>query len=346
MAGGAAPEVPVAVYGVIALSALLGYVACRGLLVAWDKTFGALFRDLGHLLTYDKYFVHIHFGGPFFAADNAVQHALSKWAGDCDRWAGRFWHDAAHLQAWASQEILRLGQDTLALGGAIIHGHIPKYVKWALYAAFPPAFFAKLIGSEIAKYLPKVLHTAKAAAHQADVIVVKKFYPVTREIVYRYANPKAIAATAAAGVGALPLPGVIPRIWHGIDDLESEVTKLRKLERAIPNVAAAGVLAVALANVWGISAKCVRSGGPIGKVMRSLCGLPTKALNDLLGILADVWALENICVLLPLLETAASDIGTPLVEALTEVGAGLCHGAAPAGAMRGPAPTIPPVLLA
>jgi hypothetical protein len=102
-------------------------------------------------------------------------------------------------------------------------------------------------------------------------------------------------------------------------------------------------MAVAMANVLGVSAKCLRK-GPIGKVSRSLCGIPTHLLDDLLGILADIWIVENVCVLLPFLETAASKIGTPLVEALTVAGAGICPGHSAPKPLLGPKATVPDLI--
>jgi hypothetical protein len=139
------------------------------------------------------------------------------------------------------------------------------------------------------------------------------------------------------------LPGIIaaPRVgdiagwtrrnlrWHN-----------RRLARLEALLGVTGLAAV-LARTLGVSIKCLRPGGNVSRVARSLCGLPTHLLDDLLGILADVWLIENVCVVLPFLETAASEIGTPLVEALTAVGAGICAGSQAPGDLRGSAARLP-----
>ena len=62
------------------------------------------------------------------------------------------------------------------------------------------------------------------------------------------------------------------------------------------------------------------------------CGL-FSGLEDVLGLLADTVLLGSACEIIPLVETVVSDVAVPIVEGLTDIGAGLCSGgigAAPA----------------
>lgn len=263
MAAGPIIEAPVAVTAVIALAAFVGYLACRGLLVAWENTLGAVFVDIANALTYDKYFVHIHFGGPFIAANNAVLHKLSSWAESCDAAAGRFWHDVALLQEWATGELAHLARDVGDMGWSIIHGHIPKAVQRALEIAFPPALLAKLIAGQVAKLLPKATHVAKAEAHAAVVPLYHYVLQPIRTKVIRLDH----AATAELGSIARWRPHVNIR--------------LRRLEKLL----GAAAFAAAMANVLGVTTKCVRSGN-VGKAARAICGLDSSLFAALLAGLA------------------------------------------------------------
>jgi hypothetical protein len=152
-----------------------------------------------------------------------------------------------------------------------------------------------------------------------------------------YGELQRVVRTAAtdAVAGTLPHSVTWPS-WRGYT-----MKQLRRLWRERNYILGATGAAVIVARaIGGVTPRCVKK-GPIGKVARALCGIPTHLLNDLLGILADVWILQNVCVLLPYLETAAKDIGTPLVAGLTEVGAGLCKGNKAPAALVGPMPSIP-----
>jgi hypothetical protein len=122
------------------------------------------------------------------------------------------------------------------------------------------------------------------------------------------------------------------------------VAQLRKRIGLLEAGAGATAVAITMANVLGIPNWRCLTRGPLGRTARSLCGIPSSLLNDLLGLVADFFILENVCVMLPWLETAASEIGTPLVEVLTVVGAGLCGGVEAPAALRGPMPSVPALI--
>lgn len=305
---------------------LLGWVVALGLLYTWNATFHILLQKIADALTYDHHFpfgIHVHFslGGWARDIDTIARNAFSDWAVGCEIMVGKLWYVAGWTVYTTVQEIRHLAQDTLALGHWIVHTAVPTYVDGATHL------------------LHGLTKTVYVTAHAAEA----KAANLTRTVDTLARHSVAVLDREVAGLRE--------RVWrderllhheaaHGIDDLESEFWKLYK---RVGVLTGATVFAAAMANVLGVSARCLRKGN-IGRVSRALCGLSGAALNDLLGLLTDVLIFENVCTLLPILETAASDIGTPLVAALTDVGAGLCGGVAPAGALRGPAPTISPVL--
>jgi len=303
------PEViPELVYVIGLFFAVVGYLTARGLLATWTHSLGYVFQWLAvHLaLRIPTPFgsVHVDLGGPFKAIDTWAVTALQNWCAGAEIEMGYCLHGMEKVARYMSEAIDLLARETSQTFDALLHIHLPKWAKIAALAAVPPALLAKLIGQAIAHLRPEILRTVKVVEHAV---------PATVSRVVKYVHD-----------GAIALPGWVihlPRRLHGIDELNERLEKrLRKVE----TFAAAGVFAGILANLWGVSSKCVRSGGPIGKVARSLCGIEKSLLDDLLGLVADFFVLENICKVIPWLSTAASDIATPLVEALTPIAAGLC----------------------
>jgi hypothetical protein len=159
-----------------------------------------------------------------------------------------------------------------------------------------------------AKAATGVAHsTARVLPHKADVV------PVTR--IERVAMPHAgewdwihkhyktlqgiVLGVATAGIaGTLPHAPTIPLKWP----LNFKWThkRLHRLELLLGVAGFAGILA----SVMGVTANCLKPTGPIGKTARRLCGLPTRALEDLLAVLVDLYALEHICDLITLMNEA------------------------------------------
>lgn len=153
-------------------------------------------------------------------------------------------------------------------------------------------------------------------------------------------------ALTAAVLGAAALPGVIdiPHVPSLPVPFGRTVKQLRRRLGRVEALLGVTAFAAVLASVLGVTAKCVRPGGPIGRTARALCGAPVHLLEDFLSLLADIWVLDNICVLIPLLEEAASVVAIPLVDALTTVSAGLCKGSiGKPEPLVGVMPTTPPL---
>ena len=119
-----------------------------------------------------------------------------------------------------------------------------------------------------------------------------------------------------------------------LTDFESYVAK-NYVSLAKTALVAAVAAALGYMGLGGL--RCSTLGNMLG---RRGCGLWSD-LEGLLGLFADTLLLTNICTLLPILETAVSDVADPLVIALTDAGAGLCSG----GIGAPPALTVPALSL-
>lgn len=312
----------------ILLGSLLGWAFASGAFKVWGATFGKMLMWMADHMNFRASVLGYHVGHDFGGIFRDANQAVVAWLQDVKAgseiemaWSIRTIHLIWQAQAEAVDWLARETAETF---DKLIHRYIPKAAAAAVAVALPYTLIKRWIEAEIAKVVPHITKVIRVVEHDVQT--------------------KTITVVKHAAADVLPFPVALPKIereLHGIDELAQRLNK--RLHR-VEGFVGATVFAAALANVWGIPIRCAKSGGPMGRLARTLCRMPSNVLNDLLGLLADVLVFENVCTLLPLLETAASDIGTPLVAALTEVGAGLCSGAAPAGAMRGPAPTIPPVL--
>ena len=113
-------------------------------------------------------------------------------------------------------------------------------------------------------------------------------------------------ALTAAVIGAAALPGVIdvPHIPSLPVPFGRTIKQIRRrLGRLELLLGAAGAAALVARAIGGITPRCVKSGA-LGKVARRLCGLSPKALEDILGLLVDLFTFSYICEAVKLMEEA------------------------------------------
>jgi hypothetical protein len=105
------------------------------------------------------------------------------------------------------------------------------------------------------------------------------------------------------------------------------ITQIRKRLRRLEGLLGVTGMAVAMAGVLGLGTnwRCLTRGN-IGRVSRALCGLSAHALGDLLGLLADVIIVADICEVITLLNEGLTVIEGPLADLTSVAGAALCHG--------------------
>lgn len=339
-----APAGGEAALGAWTLVAALGFVVCFGLLQSWRNTVGAVFASLAKISIGVKYVGHIHPLSPLGSINNAVEHTLSDWAEKCQKQYGLAMHYMAELWGVMTQEIRELS----AIGLAANH--------WQRYVAVP-----WLINEAVSPWRKKTTKAAATAAGAAAAVAVAKKAAQSRTHSQSSATAKAQttathadhtatqAKTAAKAATKTAAQTAVITVAHpSIADLPipfgRTIAQIKKrLTRAEAWVGATA-LSVAMANVLGLpNPRCLRD-GPLGRISRRLCGIPTSFLNDLLGLVADFFILENVCTLLPWIESAASEVGTPLVELLTDAAAGLCDGNQAPARLRGPKPSVPALI--
>lgn len=186
------------------------------------------------------------------------------------------------------------------------------------------------------KAIAHTRESVKPIAHREAVVTVPRVtIPYVHD--WRWLHHRWHALTQALGLaGVAGLAGDMP---YGLT-IRNLRLRLRKLEKLSLGGLAAGALAIGLARLGLTHLRCNNN----SRFGRALCRTPLNFFNDLLGLLADVWVLDNICGLLPALERAASFTGIPLVNGLTDLAAALpdCQKDKP-GLMSGPALTIPPL---
>lgn len=278
----------------IALTAALGWAVCFGLLFAWDYTFGFLLQTVASVLDFRVWRFSVRLGGPLLALDNSVKHALSAGISTFDHAMGLFFHWAGLLLAWMANFAMATAQDTLHLARWLTGDHLPKYVKWAIRAFFPYAWLTKLIAQEIGKVIPKLGHIAHALAHDAVAVAAHPLRAVEHEIAKIEGKVTALAHAVEGYAGTLVPPIHLPHPLRWLRDLEKKILNQEKRLAKAEGWIAATALAAAVANVLGVSSRCLRRGN-LGKAARSICGMDASLLEDLLvGGLAIVGTLSVV----------------------------------------------------
>lgn len=273
-----APAVPEAIAGgvtladlLVALGAMVAWLVCLGLLWGWNYTLGYLLQTIADVLDFRVLHVHIDLGGPLRATDHAVRVALSKGVSASDHAMGLFFHFAGLMLAWMANFAMATAKDTLALARWMTHVHIPSAAKWAAKVSFPVAWLTKLIAQQVAKVVPKIGHVAKYTVTKTIAVVEKIPRALDRRLTKAEKRIVALAAAIAGIAGTIPIPHSYPKpgaIWRGLTRRTARIERrLARLEKLLGATAMAAVMA----NVLGISARCLRSGN-VGRLARLACG--------------------------------------------------------------------------
>jgi hypothetical protein len=248
---------------------------------------------------------------PFKAIERAIVGACGSIEDGCDSLIGAAWHTTARLLDWSWKELRSHAGAILALAGpvslvlTIVHGirALVHQLTRAVHAVTAGSktlerdfsrlqkrvnAFERSIETELARVIrPEIKTLTNELAHVEDVVI-----PDIRDI--------------ALGVGA-------------------DLTALKKW--IADNIPLIGTTAFAGAVAWALSN--IGLGGLSCSNLKNLlnkwgCGLG-KVLDDLLGLMVSVLALEAVCEFLPLIEDAFGLIVGPLVHLLNEVPLGKCE---------------------
>lgn len=262
------------------------------------------------------------------SVENAIVGACGAIYNGSDRLIGWSWHQIAVQANWLWREIK---------AGALFDVQLAKHVASLIYAhaglrtiVHDLTRGAHSVGGRI-KTLEReyhgLEHGVRDLSRYVHRVIGRDVLPEIRSLDRELTNIES---------------KVIPDIRSIANTAENDVTALRKwITDHIPLVgttAFAGAVAWALGRLGLGGLRCSTLGNMLN---RRGCGLWSD-LEGILGLLADTLLLTNVCTLLPLLETAVSDVADPLVIALTDVGAGLCSGGiGPPGALPVPALSLP-----
>lgn len=317
--------IPELALGLIAFAFVVSYCAGRGLLVMWQRTFGWMLEGIAGFLHFETSILHRHigfdFGGPFRAANNGVQNAIEGWIRGSEEGMARTLRAMTAVAEAGLRATEWLATETAQTFDWLIGTRLPRWLKAAAIPLLLPLLAARLLRL----LLPHV-----------KSVVVK---PV--KVIERTLPGKTITIVKRVGAAAIPGAVTIPALWKEIHGLTKRNLRILKRLRRVEALLGVTGLAIAMANVFGLPNWRCLTRGNVGRTMRALCGTPTRLLDDLLGLIADVWIVENVCTLIPLLSSAASDVAVPIVDALTVAGAGLCKGVRKPGALQGPTATLP-----
>lgn len=280
VAGEAAPALTFS----LTLFALLTWLVSWGLLIGWNNTFGPMLEGLANALKIDVWRVHVDPAGKLREIDHAVRGALQASVSTSDMAMGFWFHQTARLQGWVADETWKLARDTFNFGEWAVKTYGPLLVTTATTVLFPWPKLYRVIDHEIEKLLPKAGKVAGKAGDIKDAALRRLLRPINIRQALQGAEIAGLFAALGALAGGLTWGGHAGSLPHGLGipkewwKWRSRVnTRLTKLE----GIAAAGVLSVLMANVLGVTGKCLRSGN-IGKTARRLCGFDSSLLDLLL----------------------------------------------------------------
>jgi hypothetical protein len=328
----------------IALLSLLMFVVLRGIKGVWQITFGALLLGIAAAVRIDVWRVHLNPGAKLVALDHTIVDAITEAALGYEHAMGFWFHQSAHLQGWIADETWKIARDTLHLGTWLVHVYVPSAIHDATSIL---ARTTHAVTHTVTRVERVVIHTpaiAKAAAHAAVAPLYRTVaIPHLGELQWLHRHWKAItAAAAAAGSAALAPALALPRLWRGIDDVQSDLRKAMKRVRRVEALLGATAMAAAMANVLGIpNPKCLRR-GPLGRIARLLCGVDSWIIDLLVLGSVEAFVASDLCGFTDLLIAEATSLRPALMELVSVEDALInCHGASSPARLALPPVSLP-----
>jgi hypothetical protein len=197
---------------------------------------------------------------------------------------------------------------------------------WPLYKALRAAI---VITAKLVHASKHLLHDLGKRLHGAETFVTKVVYP----------KVKAVAAPVAD-----VFPRELGRLRAGERALEREVGKLGKLEKRLAALLALGVFAKLVTRALTRLGLGWLHCNSVKQLGRGVCRMPTRLLDDILGLIADFFFFETICQALPFMAEAFSTVASPAIEVLSTRGLKACSAPSQwAAPLHPPAPIAPTV---
>ena len=299
---------PILLYLLAGIFALLACWTLRGLNAGWQATIGKGLEWLASVLDFKiptgLHTFHLEIGHFFSDVDHAVQSWLGSEADKLDTLSGRWFHEAGHLVEWTALEIQNTTNDVLGWGKWLLHVRLPKWAKWISYVAFPWVLVGKYVRNLIRYAIAHMARVTRVIVHEGGVVAGRLPRTLERRLSKdeNWLKWLALAVGGVLGGLYLPHPHKLPSmggVWRGLTKRLARIE--RRLKRLEGLLGAAG-MAAAMANALGLpNWRCITRGN-LGRVSRAICGLSSAALQDLLGLIADVLLLEYLCDAITLME--------------------------------------------
>jgi hypothetical protein len=306
-------------------AAVTGAVALQML---FDATVGSLllalagvFDLMGHVPVVGS---HLKFGHIFRELDNSIRHALSQFAASRQEAAGRRWHKLGHLLAHQSSAIWHQGKQTLQTFEWFLADHLPQFVRTHVAPAQKDATSAKTQAKhalKVALETQTALSDARgrpkgadAPAPQKTVTQIQKQVTTIIEVLPVVIGGALVSTKSARKPGT---PLVLGKVWTSIHNLQKRVTYLERLNGAKG-------FRKAMGNALGVEEKCVE--GPLRRLTRALCKSGPNGINNILGLIGDLFIITDICEILGPLEKMLGVALGPIEAVVGTAGAALCHG--------------------
>ena len=320
------------------LAVLLGFAVAFGLVYSLDALVKGMGGFLGEIVGWVPGVGHV-FESTVTAPFKWLDSELGKVANGLDYRMAVCIHRIAHVMVTAFEDTVHISK-TLAL---LVEKTDPIY--WAVKSILSSKVHAATVGD---------INTAWRTATHAEQVAQDALRKADLALEKARAHPTATIEKIVHGATAT-VPQVIVRpipagLEHDIaslrertraieDSLENAFTQIKGLTGRVVSTVALTAVAASLLRLGLGWLKC----NNVGKVGKALCGAPLHRIEELLGLLVDVFVITDICKVVELLDTAAAAILGPIGGLAGTVGAALCHGeynAAPI--MSPPALYLPP----
>lgn len=315
------------------LGAILGYMMARGGAHIWGATFGKLAGWLAGVLPGPlSLFGHTVFPDMrawVLEGNNAVLGYFQLWAqGAEDEIALSI--DALRVIFQANAESVDwLARETDATFDWLTTVKLPRAVKAAAAAVLPAALLARLIAEAVRRALPHAATYTRTVVEHERTFVTRLPRTLERELsrdeAVLYKLSRAVAA--AGGSIALPLPADLGHLRGEVAGLGRWAWRVNRRLAKLETLVGATAIAAVLGNLWGVSFRCVRSRGPIGRMLRALCFAPAWLINLLIAGVVEAFVLADLCDFSDLLIATTEQLRPGLLE-LVDVESALigCHG--------------------
>jgi hypothetical protein len=307
----AGPEIPAAGAFSIALLALLAALGLLMLRQTVQVLIGESLNALASLLP-GTFGIRSTVQNGIQDAVDYVASQLASWQLQCDKTAEMFFRDAETLTRDTYDAILGLSNAAAHGFKALVTSVIPHAVQGALGTVKTQVtnvtqhvtHITRYVTPTITKTVTRVETVGKTELTHLEARVATLEHTIPNEITKAITGPlNAAIGKVETEIGAIPLPVPVPlpalrdyvdKKFHGIDQELDRLTK-----KVAPG--AIGILALSAVLHDLPHLNCDNN----KRVGRALCRFPVKALEDLLGGLAEAVIVTDLCLLFKAMDKLA-----------------------------------------